>query len=849
MFNINRRFSFKDFTAADTTPPSVPANPSSTKKPKEKEYKPKTETQYDKGEEWIYEKHDKNPGGKYERVEGSPNTFKIKRKDKPERQVNPEEDDGRGKYREQKFKEREEYRNIQEKAQTEFDKYYGNIDSKEKEAAEQEAADQIMDFIKRASQGDTTVQFPDLPHDMKKKFIAAMFMMRKVKQIDEIKAPTGVLAKQKDMVIAKIEETAMQAIKEVTEHLSSKGQVERHVKPALDPESIFKPVKSNKNPDRMEDEEYADYMAEKNIKDIGIQAKRKNNMRGIDFNELPDNVKTNTVEVSNAAKEYKKNFGKFNNKELGGVVKVKSTGSKVGFVLQGYKEGDTSYTSNLSFDSGKISFAKFNPSMNAALKKLAANGFNGKIDIETDPQLLLMNKDNIRIICDDVKTAIAASEMIKEAFQEQDINVRSEMEKKQFGMSHAEQMKYMANLKKLAVHSTSNGKFNLPTKDLEKYMIAARLRGYDLVISGGLYRLRKHAAESPVGQIKLTNKSDPVAVKQELINATKAELAGNAKEQEQSPEIELDNPFSGIKKTMDEYAVDNDIEDESIPSSKEDEDPRLNRMLNRRDTNITEDTVDTETQEGPATNVAPEYKKPEINVGTYKNSIDSMDQRFSEGDQTIIPELTDVMDDMIKTLDDTTQVKAYGDSIKAQANRIVGTLSKNGQLTPEFANRLAIINRKIKEAKDSISAEKDAKINKPYIDKLDESENEFDTGSEEIKAGKEFLTNKEPDVSKISSIAKTYGVEDNSPALKELLGFKRLVYKGLEDEDRKQILKDGFLTFLSNKPSMKTALSDFTSRMNEKNYASQEEYEAEKRKIAKINPADFIKMLYGVSEK
>jgi hypothetical protein len=137
---------------------------------------------------------------------------------------------------------------------------------------------------------------------------------------------------------------------------------------------------------------------------------------------------------------------------------------------------------------------------------------------------------------------------------------------------------------------------------------------------------------------------------------------------------------------------------------------------------------------------------------------------------------------------------------------------------------------------------------KTWLDPVDYDEQEIDDGGEDIKQGRVLLSNKDVDTKGISKIGESYGIGEDSPVTKELYGFKRLIFKGLSDDDRKEIKEKGLTNYLSNKPSMKTMVSDFVQRMNPENYKDKD-FDDIKKKIADIPPVDFIKMIAGIKAK
>jgi len=922
-------------------------------------YKPKTQTSYDKMDDWEYRSFDKNPGGKWERVVESknPNTYRIKIKDLPantpskkddkkdDKKVIEDKSVDESKEQAKRFRRREKYRGLTETAQTEFDKYYGKTDEKEKQKIEKDAAKQISDYIQKVSEGESSAEFPDLPSDMKVKFITAMFLLLRSKQLDEIKAPNKVVQKQKDMVVAKIESKAIDALKTVTDHISTKGMIERHISPPKDPESIFKKSGIKKSPSGMSDDEFSDMLAGRNEENPIDFALRRKDTRDKTFKDLPPEHRKNAEDVSEVIKDYKKNFGKFND-EIGNAVKVKTQDSKVGFVMEGYKPSGSDIVSNVTLPVENIPYNKISTSLNDIIKKLTANGFKGKIEIETDPEKLLMNKGNIRVVSDNVKHTQAASEMLKEAFSNNGINSSIEMEKKQFGMNQPEQIKYMTNLKRLALNSTENGELNLPPEEIEKYMIAARLRGYDLVPSGKLYGLRPHAPDSPIGQIKLSNSSDPEEFKKSLFEADLKEKKGQ--NEEQAPDIKIDNPFGKIKKTMDEYLVEHPEEEDEFDyeelgegrdnrkkrnnrknreDNQEDEysDERMDRidgMFDRRDSDIPDD----ETVGGRNTFDVDSYLK---DTDTSEKSIK---EKIKNNDDSVFQDVSDLIEKNIHVMDDNTLARAYGDSVIKRMKDIFFDLGTSKLDIPEdMQGKIDNLTEKIRTSQTPVPKKEDefdfskidgyeknetpvklfdwvksaqvknddnyptgwimikdkdknfddrykltsldgkhsiwgdkkngqglkdfAKENpyqvagaKTWLDPVDYDEQEINDGGEDIKQGRVLLSNKDVDTSGTSKIGESYGIDKDSPVTKELYGFKRLIFKGLSDSDRKEIKEKGLINYLSNKPSMKTMVSDFVQRMNPENYSGTD-FNDIKKKVADIAPVDFVKMIAGIKAK
>lgn len=906
-----RRFSFKMF-AKEEKDNKIPP------------YKPKTQTHYDKMENWEYRIFKDNPGGKWEKVVDSknPNTYRIKVKDLPKN--TPSKEDNKktvdeSKTKTKKFNQREKYRKLTEDAQTEFDKYYGNTDEKEKRKIEKNAAKQLTDYIEKVSKGEESAEFPDLPSDMKAKFITAMFLLLRSKQLDEIKAPNKVVQKQKDMVVAKIESKAIDALKTVVNHISTKGMVERHITFPKDPESIFKKTETKKPLSKMSDDEFSDVMAGRDEKNPMDFALRRNETRDKELNDMPSESRKNAADISEVIKDYKNNFGKFNG-EIGDVVKIKTQNNKIGFVMEGYKASDSDITSNISLPVESVLYNKIATSLTDTIKKLTSNGFKGKIEIETDPEKLLMNKDNIRIISDNIKHTQAASEMLKEVFGKNGIDSSIEMEKKQFGMSQPEQIKYITNLKKLALNSSEKGEFSLPDDEIGKYMIAARLRGYDIVPSGDLYGLRVHAPESPIGQIKLSNSSDPMEIKKTLSDANTKE---NEKDGgEQYPDIELDNPFEKIKKTMEEYQKDNPEEEydrtDTEVEYQDDEyyDERVDRMLDRRDSDITE----------------PEQEKifdTDSYLENTESSEKSIKEKISKKDESVFKDISAFVDENSRAMRDNTVAKAYGDSLINRIKGLYFDLGRSNLNVPdEIQNKIEYLIEQVKDSKNPVpkkenefdfskvdgyeknetpvklfdwvkSAQvksddnhptgwvlvkekdknfidryklisldgkhtiwggtknsqrlKDFANNNPYrmidektwIDPIDYDEKDFDDEDEDIRQGRVLLSNKEADSEKIAKIGESYGIDVKSPVTKELLGFKRLIFKNLSEEDRKEIKEKGLMNYFSSKPSMKTMITDFVQRMNPKNYPDGN-FEEMKKKVSGIPPVDFVKMIVGI---
>lgn len=804
----------------------------------------------------------------------------------------------------------------QEEAKKKIGDYYGEIDSEEKEKVEQETLQRLSDYIKKVSQGETA-ELPELSDDDKEKFVQSVLIFLKAKQIASIPAVTGALKKQRDFVTDNLIKHAMQGFNSIVNNLESKSLVEKHIKPQS-PESIFKPLeRTDKLVKDMTDEELSDKLISEGRRDFKTQYARKSRFRDTEFKDLPTDYQKKAKDLADAALSYVKHFPKLN-KDLSANVKTKKGKNGIGFVLSDYKDNDNSYYSDVSLPVDSMSFNTLAPALNETLKNLSGSGFNGRVEVSTNPENLALNRNNIRVVTDDPRHLVVANEMLKEAFANVGVNdVKSKIIKKQFGLTEDDQFDYGSKLRMLALKATSRGKITFPASDANKYLAAARLSGYDVIPVGNMFMLKEHDPKSNVGRLKIHAKDDPRETIQKLRDATlkDAESGLLPQKEEKLPFIPIEDPFDKIRKEQEHLKEESGIDEFDDSDLEGEEDPRLKKLKRRHKKLDLPSDEEIESTDGEAP-IAEEPPAPVVDFNeTLSDSVSSIEKKVKAKDASVYQDFHNLLTGIAQELqkgNDNPYLKSYQKAINMSAANLLkgGLLEK---MPSETSTLFESVNNGVKKAltppkpktleelglekvsgykpasvseadkpllskaeitgRDNFptgwiangnklissdfgheitfdskeNAEKFAKDN-PYFDKtrhlevdpLDKDEAEI-TASEELKSGKKLDISKTPDTTKLTSFASKYGIQENSPAMKELLGFKRLILNGFDNDARQKIRETGLNGYLSGQ-SIKKLHQDFIERMNKDNYSG-DDYIETKKKMSAIDPSDFAKMV------
>jgi len=792
--------------------------------------------------------------------------------------------------------------------------YYGEIDTEEKKKIEEESAKRIVDYIQKVAKGETA-DLPELSDDDKERFIQSMFIVLKAKQIESIPAATEELGKQRNEVVKALLEHASNGLSSVIESLSTKSMVEKNIG-MNDPSELFElPKSSEKDVKEMDDKELSEHLLLEGKRDFKKQFLKKPSMRGKNFDDLPKDYRDKANHLAETAAIYGKNFKVFNPR-LNKSVKVKKTLSGVGFVLGEYKETPDSYYSDITLPVDSMAFDKIPMALNDMIKTLGASGFRGRIEMSTVGENIALNKNNIRIITDDPRYLYAANSIAKEAFKKEGVDVKAQIVKKQFGMTEDEQFDYQSKLKMLALRAKKTKKIALPPSDLQNYLIAARLSGYDLVPDKDRFILRKHDAGSAIGKMRLNVHDDPRESFKRLNEAFEQEKKPFKEKQE---EIPIEDPFEQMRLIQQGLRDKNrDVKDEIDQKYSDDFDnPRLLSVMKKRRNKTTpsiEEPINDDTVETTEVQSVTEPSKPAF-ADSLKSLVSSIDEKAKAKDASVLSDFETLLQKMQEDLDagnaDAFTLKQYQKAVNMSAASLLGG-GFTSKMSTELGKKFEDINNSLKKAlvpplpktaeelnldsfgghaevslsdadkdrlsdkeimgndgypsnwlsdgkdvyssdfKHKMTFETEALANKfakshPYlnpdkhipIDPVDEDEALLN--SEDLKSGKKLDVSEIPDTSRLSGFTERYKIPEESPAMRELLGFKRLILKNIGNEDRLKIRENGLGNYLSSQAPKKLQ-QDFIDRMDEKDFQG-DDFDSTKKAFALIDPSDFAKMV------
>lgn len=567
--------------------------------------------------------------------------------------------------------------------------FYGNLDKGEKKEVEDATAKMVMDFIQKAGRGEEA-HLPELSHDSKVKFMQAMFLALKAKQIEGIPTNNPLLAKQKDMVVKELFDTASKALDQVVNEISQRSLTEKHITSGDVNAFLSKPKDIGKKPSDMSAEEYSDFLAsDPNSKDIVKAFKRKPNLRGVDFNDLSPEIQQKADYLAYQMAEYGKNFSRLN-WSIKENVKYRPRKNSNDFVLGNYKTSPTSVSSDITIPVLETNPQGMAKSLDAVMKKLVALGFEGIIQTDKRAEDIAMNTGTIRVITDDPRHAVAVNEIIKETFGENGISVQTAMKKHMFGMDAEDLMAYRTALKKTVMKSGKS--FKLPADEIENYLAAARYAGLDIVHEKGkpgYFNLIPHNPRSEVGKLKIDAQSGkhPKEVLSDLFFAQKQDAANKASPQPSLPEIPIDDPYAELRKTYKDQA---------------EEEPDFSELDNLSPDTEEPATTESEPESAPVSTdsiPAPAETKPVFNADNIEKDTDSVAHKASMKDPTAFQDIDHLVSGMLEDVKNGRNERLYKTYEKSLQKILIGMMTGdiNKATPPE-------ISAKIKELSDTLKA-------------------------------------------------------------------------------------------------------------------------------------------------
>ena len=779
------------------------------------------------------------------------------------------------------------------------EEYYGRIDDGEKAKVFKETEELLKDFITKAANGEPA-RLPDLSDEAKIKFLQALFITIKAKQIESVNVQDETLQKNRDKIVNDLYGHANKAMSEVVSELSTKSITRKRID-SSDPKNFV--LKSNKDLEDQDDSEFSNSLALSDQKDYINAFRRKPEMRGKTFDELDQDMKeaADTLAFNNSV--YGQNFSRLN-WSIKDLVKYKALKNKSSFTVGNYKQGPESVVSDVQIPLKQAKPQEMAKSMNAVMKKLAALGFEGVIETSTNAEDIAMNKGMLRVITDNPRHALAVNDIISETFKENGIDAKSSIHKNGFGMNEEDLFDFGTRLRKIV--SKQGERFTIPLKELQNYMAAARWNGLDLKPEReGKFSLVPHVKESELGRLSINvgNKKHPKELISEMYFADKKDR--NPVKEESKPEpLPFEDEFKDIR---DSYGQETPMPDFSIL----DEEPPVVQQEPRKKKEVLTPSAENKPIEEAVVPPAPAFDGEKI-----EDSLKAISDKAVRKDETVFEDIRNSVQGMLDDVQAGRNARLYpqykkaigkialallqgqiNDKTPPEVSALIGKLDdgiKNYQApsipktTKDFnfaslpnyseftgsvdkaehisdpANRdtgwrYAEVDGKPKlvskqgqhalEFKSKEEAKTWARKN-PYIgdkfrvDPVEDFDSELENDLD-LHTGSKISKSIEPDISGISSLASHYGLKENDERLKYLLGLKRNIFYRMKDSDKKDVYSNGFPAWISkqNPADIKTSFLDLL--------ASSEPEKADELKKSwdSIPPKDFVKLLSGISPK
>jgi len=759
------------------------------------------------------------------------------------------------------------------------EEYYGKIDDGEKKKIDEETQLLLRDYIEKAAKG-LPATLPELSHESKIKFLQALFITVRAKQIESIPVQDKTLKENQTKIVNDLYNHANRALEEVVSDINTRSIIQKNIRPNTVQGML--PKSSKKDISKQSDTEFSDTLALSNEKDYISAFRRKPSMRALVFKDLPQSEQEKADRLAYDNKLYGENFSRLN-WSIKDIVKYHPNKNRNSFIIDGYVKNPDSVVSDISIPISEASSDKMVKSMNSLMKKLVGLGFKGIVETGKNAEDIAMNKGMLTVTTDNPKHALAVNDIIKETFAENGIQASSSIHKKQFGMDEENLFDYSTRLKKVIPKDGSG--FKLPLNDLPKYMAAARYNGVDLIVEkGGNFNLVPHNPLSEVGKMKLDgmSKQHPKELIAELYFANKKDKLPK----EELPSINIEDPFKDIR--------------EKLPKTEEEPDYSI----------LDERKTEPETVSEKKTEPTPSFNGEEI-----EDNVKSIGDKAVQKDLTVFNDIKKTLQGMLEDISSSRNVRLYPQYKKAIGRIALGLLKGeiNDKTPPEVTDLFKKVEDSIKEyqapalpkttkafnfeampnykkiAEDVDSEEisdissrntgwryteqsgkpmivsktangthglefdtkEEAKAwarKNPYVgdkfrvDSVEDYDSEFEKDTD-MNSGKRLSKSLNPDASKVREVLNHYNIKEGDDRLKYILGYKRYLLHKASDEEKNEIYSEGLKNWLGKKSATELK-SDF---LNHLSTSDPERSDGLKTSMNEINPEDFVKLVNGIA--